>query len=296
MLAKGQKNTRADVSVIAVLLVVGLVVASAASLLVVVSDFGVPEPEYSPLDDETSPFAVEYAEGTLAGSPDETALYDSTTGDVSEYGFEGRDASPPPVDEGVRERIEDLEGSSEPPNCPSKDEVNIPPGDYYVDSDVNWWGPYGGDCDVTFDTTGRPVRIAVEEAGDISAIDATFNVDGGNPVEFYVQTSNPAIGNDFLISDATFENHRTGAFRVYARSSGEDSTDVKFEDTEFRGIVYAPGTSVEFEDSTVHGASIAEETRLDGSSYYHDTQVERLGTEVLPGADTDDRPRTDVFP
>lgn len=274
------RKTEANVSVIAVIFLVTLTVVSAGSLFVAVTEFGIPEPEYPPFEDDESPFAVEYVEGTLTGNADKTALYDSATGEESEYRFEGGGGSPPSVDGGVREKIEEFQGHPLPPDSFAGGKVRVPTGDYYVDSGstVSWWSWSGGK--VVFDTTDGPVRIAVADEGDVSAGDVSFKVEGSHPVEFHLDWSSEPL--DFYVFDSTFENHRTDAIRIYGRSDGEYPTDITFEDTEFRGIVYAPGTTVEFEDSTVYGASVADETVLDGSSYYHDENLERFGTDVLP--------------
>lgn len=294
MLGEHHGETEADVSVIAVVFVVGLTVASAATLFFAVSDFGVPEPDYPPFEDETSPFAVDFVEGTLAGSPVETVLYDSTTVEEFEYGFDGSRKSPPSVDGGVSQKISSFQGRPLPPDSFADGKVRVPTGDYYVDSGstVSWWSWSGGK--VVFDTTDGPVRIAVADEGDVSAGDVRFEVEGSHPVEFYLDWSSEPL--DLYVFDSTFENHRTDAVRIYGRSDGEYPTDVKFEDTEFRGVVYAPGTSVEFVDSTAHGASVAEETVLDNSSYYHDKHLERLRTDVLPGVDTNTFSGTEVLP
>ena len=273
------RKTEANVSVIAVIFLVTLTVVSASSLFVAVTEFGVPEPDYPPFEDKISPFAVEHVERTLKGNPVETTLYDSATGDESEYGFEGSRKAPPSVDKGVADTISDLRGSPAPPGGFVGGKLSIPSGDYYIETDETRIGL--DDDKIVFDTTGGPVRIAVAEGGSFSA-SANFKVRGEHPVEFYVDRSN-VFGNDLYIFDSNFKNYGTDAVRIYAHSDGGgDTSDIKFENTKYRGIVYAPGTTVEFEDSEVYGASVAEKTRLDGSSYYHDENLERLGTDVLP--------------
>lgn len=272
------RKTKADVSVIAVILLVTLTVVSAATLFLAVSDFGVPEPDYPPFEDETSPFSVEFVEGTLVGDPAETALYDSMTGEESEYGFDGSRKLPPSVDEGVDDTISSMKGSSSFPSGFGGGELRVPSGEYYIGTDETRIGL--GDK-IVFDTTDGPVRVAVAESGSLSA-SANFEVEGSHPVEFYVSRSN-VFGNDLYVFDSTFRNHRTDAVRVYAQSeAGSDTSDVEFDNAEFRGIVYAPGATVEFVDSEVYGASVAEETVLEDSSYYHDTHLERLGEDALP--------------
>jgi hypothetical protein len=273
-----EANVKADVSVIAMIFVVALTVVSAASLFVAVSDFGVPEPEYPPFEDETSPFAVEYVEGTLAGDPVKTALYDSTTGEESEYGFDGSRKSPPSVEDGVADSISGLRGASSFPSGFAGGELRVPSGDYYIGSSETRIGL--GSDKIVFDTTDGPVRVAVDEGGSLS-VSANFVVEGSNGVEFYVSRSN-VFGNDLYIFDSNFENHRTDAVRVYAQPDRGNTSDVKFENTDYRGTVYAPGATVEFVDSTVWGASVAEKTVLEDSSYYHDKHLERLGEDALP--------------
>jgi len=271
-------ETAANVSVIAVIFLVTLTVVSASSLFVAVTEFGIPEPDYPPFEEETSPFAVEFVEGTLGGNSVETALYDSTTGEESEYVFDGNRKSPPSAREGVADTISSLKGSPSFPSGFGGGELRVPSGEYYVETDETRIGL--GDK-IVFDTTDGPVKIAVAESGSLS-VSANFEVEGSHPVEFYVSRSN-VFGNDLYVFDSDFENRRTSAVRIYAQpDAGGDSSDIKVENTEFRGVVYAPGTTVKFKDSTARGASIAEETVLDNSSYYHDTHLERLGEDALP--------------
>ena len=274
------KKTEANVSVIAVIFLVTLTVISAGSLFVAVTEFGVPEPDYPPFEDKKSPFSVEYVEGTLAGNPVETALYDSTTGEESEYGFEGSRKAPPSVDEAVEREVSGLSGATSLP-WSDPDVVVVDSGDYYADSGSHIWSGWD-DKRVVFDTTDGPVNIAVDQGGRIVSKDTRFEISGSHHVEVYLKRS-PSALTDIRMTNVTFENRRTGAFRIYAQpDTDSEEAEIKIEESTYRGIVYAPGTTVEFEDSTVYGASVADETFLDGSSYYHDENLERLGTDVLP--------------
>ena len=274
------RKTKADVSVIAVIFLVTLTVVSAATLFLAVSDFGVPEPDYPPFEDEPSPFSVEFVEGTLVGDPAETALYDSMTGEESEYGFDGSRKLPPSVDRGVDGEVSRLSGSTPLP-WSDPDVVVVDSGNYYADSSNHIWFGWD-DKRVVFDTTDGPVRVAVDEGGRIVSENTEFEVEGDYPVEVYLKRSSSALA-DIKMTNVTFENRRTDGFRIYAQSdtAGKD-VEMTMEDSTFHGIVYAPGATVEFVDSEVYGASVAEETVLEDSSYYHDTHLERLGEDALP--------------
>ncbi len=292
-----RRREDANATVVGVILVVALTLVSAGSIFFAVSGFDAPEPDYPPFEDGESPFDVKYVEGTLTGDAVETALYDSTTGDVLEYGFDGSERSPPGVGGGITDTISDLQGSPAPQDGFVDRGIRISSGDYYSDDNINWWG-WDGDGEVVFDTTQGPVRIAVQEGKRVFIDEVEIDVEGSHPVEFYLDRGGRSQAV-FTVFDSSFDNHETDAIRVYARTGrggGVVDNTIYFRNTDFRGVVYAPGTNVEFEDSTVHGASVADETVLDGSSYYHDTHLERLGVGVLPGVDADSTHRTGVLP
>lgn len=227
----------------------------------------------------TSPLSPERVGGSFTGDADEVALYDTSSGKMLDGSPNDTAGTPPPsVDDAVSEKVSSLKGSS-PPDDPLFTDVRIESGSYYVDSDVSWWG-FSNET-VTFDTSDGPIRIAVADSGRISADGVDIEVEGGGTVSIYLERS--TIGtSDFYVNDAEFDS-TTDDFRIFAESEPSGSyDDVVIENSEFRGIVYTPGSTVSIEDSEFYGASVARETNLDGSSYYHDVTLERLGDDILP--------------
>lgn len=278
-------GTDGSSEVLAVLFVVAITFLLAAVVLTATSGFEPPEPEDAIPEAGTSPFAPERA-ANFAGDPVERTLYDSSAGEVlSGDPEDGAYLPPPNVDDGVAEHVESLEGSDELPTSPQGGEIRVESGGYYVDDTNDIWGEWDNER-VVFDTTGGPVRIGLDgdgffDSGSITAYGSEIEVTGSSPVEIYVERSSYSLDIDF--EDVSFENDGTDMFRIYAQSDeGSDLSEIEIRDSTFRGVVYAPGSEVEVRNSEFYGASVAAETDIEGTSYYHDESLERLGEDVLP--------------
>ena len=273
-------------TVIGVALLVGLTVLLSGIVVFSVSSVEPP----SDIDDVipnrgTSPFAAERTGGSFTGEAVTVSMYDSVSGEkVDGSPNETAGMPPPSVDEGVKSVVSGLEGSPPLPDGGTGGEVTVDPGGYYVNSSNYVYTRWDGKR-VVFDTSDGAVRIGLDgdgffNTGRILAKDTEFVVDGNHPVEVYIERSTSV---DLSFENVEFDVQRTDAFRVYAQSDeGWSDSNVDIEDSEFRGIVYAPGSKVEIRNSEFYGASVAEETVIDGSSYYHDTALQRLGADALP--------------
>lgn len=275
-------GTDGSSEVLAVLFVVAITFLLAAVVLTATSGFEPPEPEDAIPEAGASPFAPERA-ANFVGDPVERTLYDSSAGEVlSGDPADGAYRPPPEVDDGVAERVESLEGTDELPTSPQGGEIRVESGGYYVDDTNDIWSEWDNER-VVFDTTGGPVRIGLDgdgflSSGSIMAEDAEFEVRGSHPVEVYAER------RTHLNFDGTEFEGETDSFRVFAQSDeGYNEVEITVEgDSTFRGVVYAPGSEVEVRNSEFYGASVAAETDIEGTSYYHDESLERLGEDVLP--------------
>jgi hypothetical protein len=277
---------RSQSTLIGVVLLVGLTVLLGGVVAISVSSVEPPSgiedaiPEHGP-----SPFSSERVGGSFTGRAVEVSMYDPTSGGVVDGSPNETVGSPPPsVDDPVSKEVSALEGSSPLPDGNGGGVVRVSSGDYYVNSS-NYVYTRWDDKRVVFDTSDGAVRIGLDgdgffNTGRILAENTEFAVDGSHPVEVYIERSTSV---DLSLEDVEFDVQRTDAFRVYAQSDeGWSDSNVDIEDSEFRGIVYAPGSRVEIKDSEFYGASVAENTVLEGSSYYHDRSLSRLGTDALP--------------
>lgn len=277
---KGQSTVIGAIILVGLTVLLAGIVFLSASTMDMPSDIGEGLPNTG-----RSPFSAERVGGSFIGDPVELSMYDSTSGDTVDGSPNVTvGMGPPLVDEDVGNAVSSLEGSPSLPDSPMGGEIRIDSGGYYVSSSdyvLSGWD----DERVVFDTTDGPVRIGVAGDGFLSgrilAKGTTFAVEGSHPVEVYVERSDYAV--DINFEDVEFDVGGTDGFRVYAQSpKGGYEADIDIEGSVFRGIVYAPGAEVEVIDSEFYGASVAEETVVDGSSYYHDTALERLGEDDLP--------------
>jgi len=275
-------------TVIGVALLVGLTVLLSGIVVFSVSSVEPP----SDIDDVipnrgTSPFAAERTGGSFTGEAVTVSMYDSVSGEkVDGSPNETAGMPPPSVDEGVKSVVSGLEGSPPLPDGGTGGEVTVDPGGYYVNSSNYVYTRWDGKR-VVFDTSDGAVRIALDgegfiDSGRIRVEGSEFEVTGGAPVEIYVERS--TFSADLVLNSVEFDAQSTDAFRVYAQSNnGWEKSEIDIQGgSEFRGIVYAPGSKVEIRNSEFYGASVAEETVIDGSSYYHDTALQRLGADALP--------------
>ena len=275
-------------TVVGVIILVGLTVLLAGIVFLSASTVDMPSDVGDVLPNAgRSPFSAERVGGSFTGDPVELSMYDSTSGDTVD-GSPNATAGvrPPLVDEDVGNAVSSLEGSPPLPDSPTGGEIRVDSGGYYVNTSNSIRSSWD-DERVVFDTSGGPVRIGLDgegflDSGRILAEGSEFEVNGGYPVEIYVERS--SLSADLTLVDVEFNTRRTDAFRVYAQSDdGWEKSEIDIEGgSVFRGIVYAPGSEVEVINSEFYGASVADETVVDGSSYYHDTALERLGEEALP--------------
>jgi len=283
---RNSPSVRSQSTVIGVVLLVGLTVLLGGVVAISVSSVEPPSdiedaiPERGP-----SPFSADRVGGSFTGEAVEVSMYDSAAGAVVDGSPNETTGSPPPsVDNPVSQEVFALEGSPPLPDDSGGGAVRVTSGDYYANSS-NYVYTRWDDKRVVFDTSDGAVRIGLDgdgffNTGRILAEGTEFVVDGSHPVEIYVERSSSV---DLSFENVEFDVQRTDAFRVYAQSDeGWSNSNVDIEDSEFRGTVYAPGSEVEVIDSEFYGASVAENTVLEGSSYYHDRSLSRLGTDALP--------------
>ncbi|MFP4175000.1 MAG: hypothetical protein ACLFSW_04395 [Halobacteriales archaeon] len=274
-------------TVIGVSLLVGLTVLIAGVVVVTVSSIEPPSDVDDALPTRSSPFEAENVGGSFTGGADELSMYDSSTGEFLDDSPNRTDGSTPPsVDEGVGSTASSLEGSSSLPDSTEDGEIHVGSGGYYVNTSNSIRSSWD-DERVVFDTSDGPVRIALDgdgflDSGRILAEGTEFAVKGSHPVEVYVERS--TFSADLTLVGVEFDGKDTGAFRVYAESNdGWEKSEISIRGgSEFRGIVYAPGSEVEVKNSEFYGASVADETDVEGSSYYHDSALKRLGEDALP--------------
>lgn len=278
----------AQSTVVGVALLVALTVLLAGVLVVSVSSVEPPSDIDDALPDAgPSPFAAERVGGSFTGDAVELSMYDSVSGEKLDGSPNETVGAPPPsVDEAISSEVSALVGSPSLPDSPTEGEIRVNSGGYYVNTSNSIRSSWD-DERVVFDTSDGPVRIALDgegflDSGRILAEDTEFDINGRNPVEVYVERS--SFSADLTLVDVEFDTQRTDAFRVYAQSDdGWEKSEIDIEGgSKFRGIVYAPGSEVEVKNSEFYGASVAEKTVLDGSSYYHDKALNRLGDDALP--------------
>lgn len=285
MPTRPRSDTDGGSEVFAVLLVAAVTFLLAGAVLTTTSEFEPPDPADAIPEAGPSPFASERT-GGFVGDAEELTLYDSDADDVLTGGPEDGAYRPPAeVDEAIAERVDSLEGADDLPTTPQGGEIRVDSGGYYVDDTNDIWGEWD-DEKVVFDTSDGPISIGLDgdgsfDSGSITAYGSEIEVTGSSPVEIYVERSSYSL--DINFEGVSFENDGTDLFRIYAQSDvGSGRSEIEIRDSTFRGIVYAPGSEVVVQDSEFYGASIAGETDIEGTSYYHDEALERLGTDALP--------------
>jgi hypothetical protein len=171
------------------------------------------------------------------------------------------------VDEEVNERIEEY--STTFPGSPT-----VSSGNYIVDSDRSLTS------DITFDTTGGPINIAVNRSDQLLFTGLELEVNGTNPVRIYSGNSStgiPVIPKvEFDDVDMDVEGNSTDLFSVLFHSTTDpDQTSMFIQGgTEFYGTVYAPDMeNLEVRDSDVYGAMVAENITVVDSGIHYDQQL-----------------------
>lgn len=286
MRAGGHENAGAS-EVFGVLTLAVLTFLLAGTVLTLTGQFEMPDADEAVPDARPSPFSSERVAGTFEGDFAERTLYDSSSKEVLSGDPNGGNYRPPlRIDDEVANRISELDGSPPLPETPTGGNITVDSGEYYLNSSNYIWINWDNER-VVFDNSDGPVVIGLDgdgffNSGRIQAEDTEFAFKGTYPVEVYVERS--SFSSDINLEDIEFDTRRTDLFRIYAQSDkGGSKAEINIKGgSEFRGIVYAPGSEVEVEDSEFYGASVAETTTLNGSSYYHDKTLEVLGRDSLP--------------
>lgn len=171
------------------------------------------------------------------------------------------------IDQEIDERIAEYNDSL--PGGPT-----IGPGNYIVDSDETFFN------DVTFDTTGGPVNIAVNNSDYLGFVGNTVEINGTYPVRVYSGNSTTAIDNipkiEFDGATMDVENNRTDLFTVFVRSTRPiDETNVTVQGgSEIYGTVYAPDVdNMQITGSTLHGAVVTDAVDVANSAIHYDQRL-----------------------